>query len=206
MKSVFITFTSLLILTTNISCNKSIPNENKIPKTNTQNNFFRETNYVITSEDILDYPILENIIDNGSLPVDYSVSAAAKPKFRFRWGNDCPKPLGVCISVPIGVEDAEGTFNAIAYSLNPPTPTETGDGYANVFLINDDLLAIFPDQCIYQDDFTVPITSNIDLNAETCAELGKTSIEIIAGRYTMKSDYTYGFGYFGYVIVSVNSL
>jgi len=109
----------------------------------------------------------------------------------------------VCVSIPIGGHrrhpKGPTTFE---YALEAPAPTETGDGFADAYLLNDSTLAIFPDQDIYLSDFTVPISHDIDLQPDDASSLGKESITLLKGRYKVQSNYKSPDYQKGYVLVS----
>lgn len=116
--------------------------------------------------------------------------------------NACFRPLGCCIIFG-GLVSAHESPTISSALLDLPNPSENGKGNAVVYLINDNTLVIFPNQHTYLNDFTVPITNDIDLPSDITNSLEKSSITISKGKYRIHSNFQIEeLGSNGYVLVN----
>lgn len=183
--------------------NQTVQNQNVKPAQTMSGAATEE--YLLTDDDLAEYPFLSDVKNIDPIPASYDFSGVGTTelRFSFRWASNCASPLGACITIPIGRHRRHPHVPVpFEYALEAPVPTETGDGLADVYLLNDSTLAIFPDQDIYLSDFTVPISHDIDLYDDEASSLGKQSIKILKGRYQMQSNYKSPNYQKGYVLVS----
>lgn len=96
-------------------------------ETDDERNFFKE----------------HEIVDNRKVAnkaIKYKVQlkpATSKPKVRFRWGDGCSRPIGICIIIPLGANEANAEVVTVdgKYVIIPKTDDNgiTDDGYLPIF-------------------------------------------------------------------------
>lgn len=102
--------------------------------------------------------------------------ASAKPKLKFKWhgsGSSCETPLGICLSIPIGLSTA------------PLTDKEIADGYgtATFQVVGEGLLKMTFDREAALPDGTIRIDFDKRLESSLAAALGYDSITLLRGAY-----------------------
>lgn len=102
--------------------------------------------------------------------------AAAKPKLKFKWhgsGSSCETPLGICISIPIGLAETALTDREI----------EEGYGTATFQVIDEGLLRMVFDREAALPDGTIRIDFDKELESPLAEALGYRSITLLGGVY-----------------------
>lgn len=145
---------------------------------------------VFSSADLIEYPFLTTRLNTQPLAqtLDFTDANSITIKFRFRW-DGCFRPLGICIAIVFNKvnEPATPVYVPNGYAFDPPS--EDGEGFANLYMVDGQLI-LFPDQKISMDDGgSVPVTDPIELDANTCAQLGVEALTIQPGNYQIHNDY-----------------
>ena len=102
--------------------------------------------------------------------------AAAKPKLKFKWhgsGSSCETPLGICLSIPIGLAEAALTDREIA----------DGYGTATFQVVDEGLLRMVFDREAALPDGTIRIDFDKTLESSLAVALGYESITLLSGVY-----------------------
>ena len=197
--------TALALIIGFTACNKQVdqnPTQANAQSTTTKNNVANRNPdpFVITSDDIQEFPILGTIRNTQPLASNYDFEevVGGTISFYFRWGPGCHNALGVCIGGNTRPGPREPLLTA-NINVNDGT-IGSGSGDGNVFVLSPSKVLIFPDQNIAMADNTVPITADIVLSPHDAELMGYNSFKINAGRYMLHGNYeSENFGH-GYII------
>lgn len=175
MKIYFKAVLAIVIAASNVACNKeqSVLNDVKEEIEITKSMTIDEFSSALSSEVEKDFFKTHDIVD---LTSEVKLNLAekeetAKPILRFRWGNGCNQPIGVCIIIPIGKSEMEQS-NCILKAEN--------DKLIIMPLTEDDGLTV---------DGVLPIFEDIEIPSIICEELGLSKGSAIeAGIYRASFD------------------